>query len=224
MTIGQKLLPQFRGRLTPTDIAKGINAANCNARRLVADAEILLAAQRYPTATALAILSIEESGKVPILRAISVETDEKLLKEAWTAYRNHKLKNRMWVLPDLVLQGARYLLDFKEIINDQAEHPAILDAIKQICFYTDCYGNKNWSNPTNIIDDSLAKQLIKTAKIFCSFRDVTPREIELWVTIVGPVWRTDGMKDALLQWHQAMIKEGLTGHTQKEFESFVSGN
>jgi AbiV family abortive infection protein len=42
-----------------------MNAAARNAARLVSDAEILLGAKRYPSAAALAVLAIEESGKLP---------------------------------------------------------------------------------------------------------------------------------------------------------------
>ena len=49
-----------------------MNAARRNARRLAEDAKLLLEAGRYPTATALAVLSIEESGKMSILRGFCV--------------------------------------------------------------------------------------------------------------------------------------------------------
>jgi len=49
-----------------------MNAATRNARRLAADARLLLDAGRLPTAAALATLSIEETGKVSILREIAV--------------------------------------------------------------------------------------------------------------------------------------------------------
>jgi hypothetical protein len=49
-----------------------MNAANRNARRLVADAKLLLDAGRYPSAAALAALAIEESGKTSILRTLAV--------------------------------------------------------------------------------------------------------------------------------------------------------
>ena len=55
--------PRFRGRLSPKQVAVGMNAAARNAARLVSDAEILLEAKRYPSAAALAVLAIEESGE-----------------------------------------------------------------------------------------------------------------------------------------------------------------
>ena len=60
-------LSQYRGKLTPAQIAEGMNAAICNARRLEGDAQVLFDLERYPTAASIAVLSIEESRKVSIL-------------------------------------------------------------------------------------------------------------------------------------------------------------
>src|SRR5713101_6953648 len=59
---------QFGGRLSASQIAAGMNAAEDNAARLLADAQLLLNAGRYPTAASVAILCIEEAAKVSILR------------------------------------------------------------------------------------------------------------------------------------------------------------
>jgi len=72
-----KKLDQYKGALSTSEITKGINAAIQNAIRLAEDAELLLGNKRYPSATSLAILSIEESGKVTILRGLSVAKDGK---------------------------------------------------------------------------------------------------------------------------------------------------
>ena len=61
-------LDSYRGRLTAAQIAQGMNAARDNAQRLATDAATLLDARRFPTAASLAFLSIEESGKISILR------------------------------------------------------------------------------------------------------------------------------------------------------------
>jgi AbiV family abortive infection protein len=65
-----KKLNSYTGKLNPEQIAEGINVAAHNALRLSEDAQILFNATRYPSATAFAILSIEESGKIPILRSL----------------------------------------------------------------------------------------------------------------------------------------------------------
>jgi len=81
---------EYRGPLAPNQIADGINAAIRNARRLAADAKILLEAGRLPTAAAIAALSIEESGKVSILRGFATATKPEQVRAAWRDYRNHR--------------------------------------------------------------------------------------------------------------------------------------
>jgi len=95
--------------------------------------------------------------------------------------------------------------------------------LKQIGFYTDCYEERHWSIPVNVIDGNLAEQLVLIAESLSQKEDKTPREIELWKKILAPVWDTPEMADGLLLWHEAMVKEGLSKHTQEEFERFVLG-
>ncbi len=61
--MGKKGLSQYKGELNATEITLGINAARRNATRLAEDASLLIDNKRYPSGLALAILSIEESGK-----------------------------------------------------------------------------------------------------------------------------------------------------------------
>ena len=78
----KKNIIQYKGKLSAHKIAEGINAALQNANRLADDAELLLEHKKYPSAACLAILSIEESGKVSILRELSIARDGKDLKES----------------------------------------------------------------------------------------------------------------------------------------------
>ncbi len=86
-----------------------MNAARANAKRLVEDARRLLDKGCHASAAALAILAIEEAGKVSILRALSVARDDQDMKETWRDYRSHAKKNMAWILPQLAAQGARDL-------------------------------------------------------------------------------------------------------------------
>ena len=65
-----RVLQQYEGQLTPADAADGMNAAITNAKRLAEDANLLFGRGRYPTASSLAILSLEEQGKCAILREL----------------------------------------------------------------------------------------------------------------------------------------------------------
>jgi AbiV family abortive infection protein len=174
-------------------VAEGINAANRNAQRLATDARILLDAKRYPTAAVLAALSIEEGGKSSILRGLALAKSPEKLRAEWRRYRDHCSKNGAWILPQLVAQGARQLYELRDVVERDAEHTALLDSVKQIAIYIDCYGNAHWSEPSTVIDEYLAESLVKIAEALCRDETVATREIELWVEHLGPVWETPEM-------------------------------
>ena len=157
-------LSKYTGGLEPPQIACGMNAARRNARRLAEDAKLLLEAGRYPTATALAVLSIEESGKTSILRGFASIPDTERQRR-WQEYRSHRKKNAMWILPSLVASAARDLDSLAPAANVSGEHTALLDQLKQISLYTDCLGNAHWSEPEKIIESELAKHLVSTADL-----------------------------------------------------------
>jgi AbiV family abortive infection protein len=217
-------LPEYRGSLDAAAVAEGMNAANRNARRLVSDAKLLLEADRYPSAAALAALAIEESGKVSILRGLAVATSPEELRAQWRAYRDHRSKNGAWILPTLAAEGARYLHQLSATTSRDAEHTAILNSLKQVGLYTDCYGNAHWSEPKQIIDGSLARTLVGIAELLAKEKIVIPREIELWIEHLSPVWNTSEMPHALLRWATAMQREGLSDTVPEDFARFVLGN
>jgi AbiV family abortive infection protein len=200
-----------------------MNVALRNARRLVADAKTLLEAGRYPSAAALAALSIEESGKLTILRSMAVARDAQEVAQTWKSYRSHQQKNVAWILPQLVSQGARQLDDFRPLFKRDAEHPYLLDQLKQLGFYTDCLGKAHWSEPDAVIDQKLSQQLVQVAEILSKGREVSTREIELWLKHVKPVWcgPTEWMKTAVANWYADMQREGLLPEGRNEMEEFL---
>ena len=224
-TMPSSRLQEFRGRLTPEGAALGINLAAKNARRLASDARLLLEAERIPTAASLAALSIEEAGKISILRGLVIEISETELKTEWRRYRDHRSKNGHWILPSLAAGGARTLGAFAHIANRDSEHTEILNTVKQLGIYSDCYGdNAHWSDPQVVVSREFADDLVKTAELLAPKKDVTVRELELWKKHLGPVWKTAEMSHALLRWAAAMHEEGLTERTAADFEAFVFGN
>lgn len=200
-----------------------MNAAMANARRLAEDADALLLAERYPSAASLAILSIEEAGKVSILRGLSVARSESNVRDAWKDYRSHTRKNVAWLLPQLAKAGARSLDDLRPLFEEGAEHPQLLDHLKQLGFYTDCLGKGNWSMPTTVITKDLADSMVRTARLLSTGEPCSVREIELWVEHVGPVWKQDinWMKQALVNWYSAMQAAGLKPEGQNQMDTFV---
>jgi len=214
--VPKKHLDSYKGKLNQDQIAEGINVAIKNSHRLSEDAQILLNACRYPSAASIAILSIEESGKVTILRRLAIaETDDEISR-IWRDYRSHTKKNILWLMPHLIMKGARKLNDFRPLVEHEAEHPSLLEQIKQISFYTDCLGEAHWSEPTEVIDKDLATMLMQIAKIFAVKNKVTTKEVELWVKHIG---RTkEGtfkeQEESLLNWYAEMQELGLAPKEQ----------
>ncbi len=217
-------LGQYKGKLNSAQIADGINVACRNARRLADDAKLLLDAKRYPTAIAIAILSIEESGKTSILRHFAFAPDEEVSR-IWKEYRSHRNKNVLWILPKLVANGARDLDSLRLAADPSAEHTALLDQLKQISFYSDCLGNAHWSEPEKVIDDELAKSIVKIADLFVEKSPVSVQEIELWSEHMRPVYGAplEMMKTALIDWYAAMKENGLWSEGNISVEEFVRG-
>ena len=221
--MNQKKLAQYKGRLTAVEVAAGMNAARGNATRLARDAKLLLDNARYPSALALAVLSIEESGKLSILRALAVARSDEELKQAWREYRTHTAKNRLWPIFELIIKGARKLDDFASLVAEDTDHPSLLDQMKQIALYTDCLGSCNWSNPNTVISKDLASQFVQTAELLARGDEVSGREIELWIEHVQPVWmgRKELMEKAVVDWHAALQAEGLKAADRDGMEKFI---
>lgn len=218
-------LSQYRGTLTPAQIAEGMNAAIRNARRLANDARALFDLQRYPTAASIAVLSIEESGKVSILRHFAMARDLTSCRTIWQDYRNHRSKNVAWILPDLVAAGARTLDSLHLAAQADSEHTALLNNVKQIGFYSDCLGNAHWSEPDKVIDKRLAELMVNIADLFATKEAVTPEEMELWIAHLGPAYEAplETMKRALLNWYRAMNEAGLLKEDDTVVKEFVMG-
>ena len=197
----KKKLDAYRKRLDSAQIATGMNAAAKNACRLAEDAAALLDLRRFTSAASLAILAIEEAGKISVLRGLSVARTDDEVAEGWKDYRTHTRKNVTWLLPTLAAAGAQKLDDFRPLFSDDSDHPYVLDQLKQIAFYTDCLGGAHWSIPEEVIDESLARLLVDTAKIFAHSDEFSEQEILLWIEHLGPVLRQkdpDFMKQALV--------------------------
>jgi AbiV family abortive infection protein len=183
----ERVLNAYWGRLSPDKIAEGMNVARINAVRLASDARTMFEMRRYETAGALAILSIEESGKISILRELAIATDASEVKQGWKRLRSHTAKNTMWIFPELVAAGARRLDEFSAVFDPTSDHTGVLDKLKQVCLYSDCYGEARWHQPAGAMPQDLASHLVKTAEVFAAGRDVMPREIELWIQHMRPV-------------------------------------
>lgn len=216
-------LKQYKDRLNASQIASGINVAIKNSRRLFEDASLLFDNGRYPSALALAILSIEESGKASILRSLSLAEDGKELKEGWKRYRSHKDKNTNWIALDMMLEGARSLEDLSRIADPDSDHPKILDQLKQVALYTDCLGSAHWSLPEDVVEKDLAAGILRTADIFSRKQNCAEEHISLWVKHMLPVKNQPQsvQNQALLNWFNEMKAKGYITEGDVAFKDFL---
>jgi AbiV family abortive infection protein len=206
----KKRLNQYSGRLTAAKVAEGMNAAIQNGTRLAADARILFDNGRYASAMALAILSIEELGKTGILRGLAVASDGEALKLGWRAYRSHTKKNAHWPFIFEIQSGARRASDFAKLFDADAEHPQLMENAKQICLYTDCVSNCNWSVPEKAVEADLAKCIVFAAERMAKVEPVSTEEMELWVQYLKPHWnQSETILGALCAWNEEMRRRGL---------------
>jgi AbiV family abortive infection protein len=194
---------QYKGRLDSKSASEGIKLATPNAISLLEDAELLFRHQRFERCVSLSILSIEESGKSRILRGILLTEDPKELNKEWQDYRRHTAKNLAWIVPSLILGGARKLDDLKEMVDPQSDHGQTLEDLKQLSIYTDVFSSKKWSIPSKVIDENLAKMILEFARILIRNENDGMDSIEgldLWIKYLKPEWKGEmkNMKKALI--------------------------
>lgn len=216
---------QYAGSLVPTDVAAGINAARRNAKRLADDAKMLLDGNRLPSALALAILSIEESGKAGILQSIGMASNEVELKKLWKEYRSHKSKNALWATFDYIKGGARKLEDFAPVFDPSQDHPQVLDELKQLSLYTECVKAGKWAEPTTVVDEPLARSIVAIASTFATERTVSAEELEIYFRHMGPVRAGNPawIQKAFINAYAEMQERGIRPAGSNEAEDFVKG-
>ncbi|WP_158254942.1 hypothetical protein [Sinorhizobium americanum] len=95
-----------------------------------------------------------------------------------------------------------------------------MDTLKQIGFYTDCYGNRHWSEPHEIIEKELVLQILAAARILCPKGETSEREIQLWAEHLAPHWGTPEMSPASVRYYEALRAEGLNNHAPDEIRRF----
>jgi AbiV family abortive infection protein len=202
----KSILDTYAGPLTLQQIADGMNAAAINAGRLGNDARILLEAGSHATASSIAVLSLEESGKISILRQL-VTADGIMQKDIWRRYRSHNSKNFLALVPDLVIGGGTTLKSFKRCFSqDGLSERQTYDALKQSGVYTDCLADQHWSIPSQVITMEIASAVVSWAnRVSRRGSATTVRELELWRLYMSGGESTE----KLVMWASAMEEEGL---------------
>lgn len=220
-------LTRYVGCLTPAEIAEGINAAARNSARLAADARLLLDSGRAPGAAALAVLAVEEMGKIKHLRQLAIAKSEAEIKACWKDLRTHTEKNEQWILPGLVQQGARKLEDLIPVIDRNSNHRGIIEDIKQLATYTDRYGSGSWSEPLEAISIEVATQIVVAAESLSqSAGGSSERDIQVWIHHMGESASLP-LPEALLcfaNWYAQLQAEGLKPPGRNPAVDFIMGS
>ncbi|WP_431857373.1 AbiV family abortive infection protein [Azospirillum sp.] len=216
-------LSHYRGSLTSKELADGINAARRNAHRLATDAKLMLSLKRYPSAALMAVLAIEEAGKVSILRALPFARTDEELQAVWRDYHRHRAKNGAWLVLDSLKRTGGRFSDVVTAADQNSEHTALLDTVKKLALYTECVSKGAWSSPDEVITPEVAVELVRVAELLSQIKEVTEREIDLWIEHLGPVWNTPAMASALVSWAAAMERAGLVAPAPDDLQRILSG-
>jgi hypothetical protein len=158
-----------------------------------------------------------------VLRGLAVASTDKELIARWRDYRSHTSKNSHWLLLDMFAKGARRLEDFLPLFDPTAEHPQMLDEIKQLSLYTDSFSRGQWAVPEKTVPQELVRPLLTVAEMFLRTRDVTTKEIDLWIQYLKPVWNAPDERDkAIVEWDKEMRRCGLiTAESTISMETFM---
>jgi AbiV family abortive infection protein len=187
-----------------------VAAARRNASRLVDDARLLLAEKRWPSAFALAVLAIEESGKEPVIRRI-LTAEGKPRERAWREFADHRTKNVMAAFVDFVKRGARKLDDFEALIDPKSPHARAVDDLKQSAIYVSAT-ETGWAEPGVVITEQLAQEMVETAeRRVAACRERTAEEYRIWKKHVGPAlpMGRDATRVAVGAAYEEMARAGL---------------
>ncbi|GAA0527908.1 AbiV family abortive infection protein [Chitinophaga japonensis] len=160
----------YSGVVTPEMAEIGIKLSIENAFSLLSESRLLLNNSYYPRAIALAILAIEEKGKIEMIKQLLLYKQK--VASAWQNFRDHKHKNANWKFPLLKEKGINNIELLSKVTDPKGPAALELDRIKQLCFYTDAArmkGNKskwNWLQPTDIFTKDYATTLLMIAENF----------------------------------------------------------
>ncbi|AOM77388.1 AbiV family abortive infection protein [Pedobacter steynii] len=159
---------QYNSVVTCAEAAEGIHVSLLNAKELLADGQILFDNARYPRAIALAVLAIEEYGKVEKIKELLLSKQK--VSSAWREVRSHKSKNYPWLFPLLKQLGLNDKDALLALTAKENNSLKFLDQLKQICFYTEAIKKEDkkgcyWWLPSEITDADLARFYLSNADI-----------------------------------------------------------
>ena len=217
----------YRGPLTADTAATGIIAAKSNAKRLFDDAQLLLEKGRFPSACALAALSIEENSKPAFIRKLLLAETTEEVRKGWLLFASHHDKAAPWIVPSLVASNPETYEDFVERFM-MTRDPVLLDSLKQLSIYVGCYGSSHWAAPDAVIEREQADTVISAAKVLILSGQVSeldsPKALVLWKThmtgcfSVGYVTANDMVIEFFSEARKAGLIEGSRIPTSVAFD------
>ena len=167
----------YRGPLTPSQCADGINAARANARRLCAAAHVVLSSGHAAAATQLCIVAVEEAGKEEWLRDLLIAQTNQDVRRAWSALRRHQMKNSRLFGP-LVADAGGSVLDLIRVKADP-QLAQFVEDLKQRVTYTDCVAGIAWTYPERAVSREATVRLLDAAERLINEGDVDVQELEI---------------------------------------------
>lgn len=179
--------PPYRGLLSVDLLARGMNAANANAARLLADAELLWSSGRHSSAAALAMMAIEELAKEDILKALATWPSE--ARVFWKSFASHPDKGD--------LGRSAFIADDASALDVLVQTATVplgmfgrrMEFAKWRAIYVDCLvvdGGPLWWSPADFSEDE-ARKSVEMARRVVNTRVVSVEEVEALIRHVGPV-------------------------------------
>lgn len=136
-------------------ISEGIYFCIENATNIFGDAYILIKENRFPRALSLLLLSIQEAGKVNILKNMAMIStrNQKLWQKEWKSFRKHEFKDFLGHNIKIYSEfnnspgEAFWQLLIQKIHNSNSER----EKVRQLGLYVDYItGDKRWWSPNEI--------------------------------------------------------------------------
>ncbi len=203
----------YRGVLSPADAAQGMVAARENAGALLADARFLFEDGRVTRVVGLAVLAMEELGRIHLLRSLVLARNDAERREIWSAVGAHTPKSFVVGIPILARTAAS--LEAFGALMDQRRLEAVLEAFKELSFHAQFEAGLGWVTPEAHVSREAAEAVLVAAESLVVERAAfeTEAELEIFVRHLKPVWRTDmgAMREALMRCGREAEAAGVLG-------------
>lgn len=159
-------MARYNDKLTIPEIAAGIEATIANMEALVEAARLLLDAGNAGPAFGLAVMSLEEAGKLHVLRAMCQRggVPNAQWRKLWASFRSHQYKSSGGLMDsysDDVRGDPETVL---ELALGHAESTDQVEAARQWSFYVDFdAATRTWNRPPEF-DEQKALDALGTAE------------------------------------------------------------